>query len=140
MALTFAYERSNSPILGTIYRPVARAFFFNSQKNRWYETWMIVDTGADYTLLPKYFAKRLNIDLHKDCQIFTTAGIGGSEKVYFVKAIKVKLGSWGRVIPVGFLDRDEIPPLLGRHLFLETFDTLFASNHTLSFSGKKMQK
>lgn len=137
MALTFVYERSNSPILGTIYRPVAKVFFLNSRKNRWYETWMIVDTGADYTLLPKYFAKRLSIDLCSDCRIFNTAGIGGAEKVYFTQAVKVKLGTWDRIVPVGFLDRDEIPPLLGRHLFLETFEALFASNHTLAFSDKK---
>lgn len=32
--------------------------------------------------------------------------------------------------------RNEIPPLLGRQLFLETFETLFSSNHTVSFSTK----
>lgn len=138
MALTFAYEQSHSPILGTIYRPVAKVFFFNESKKRWYETWLIVDTGADYTLLPKYFSKRLGIDLQKGVQIFTTAGIGGEEKVYLAKSMKVKFGSWDRVIPVGFLDRDEIPPLLGRHLFLETFEALFSSNYSVTFSNKKM--
>lgn len=137
MALTFAYERSHSPILGNIYRPVAQAQFFNERKNRWYEIWLIVDTGADYTLLPKYFAKRLGVDLGKDCQTFSTAGIGGSEKVYLAQAVKVKLGSWDRTIPIGFLDRDEIPPLLGRHQFLETFEALFSTNHSLTFSENK---
>lgn len=33
--------------------------------------------------------------------------------------------------------RNEIPPLMGRHLFLETFETLFSSDHTVSFSTKK---
>lgn len=138
MALTFVYERSNSPILGTIHRPVARVYFFNKERSRWYETWMIVDTGADYSLLPKYFAKRLNVDLRNDCQTFTTAGIGGAEKVYFAKAVKAKLGTWDRIVPVGFLDRDDIPPLLGRHLFLETFEALFSSSHKLTFSAKKI--
>lgn len=136
MALTFVFERNFSPILGTIHRPIAQVFFFSQQKNLWYEVWMIVDTGADYTLLPKYFSRRLGIDLKKDCQIFRTAGIGGEEKVYFLKGISVKLGEWQRSIPIGFLDRDEIPPLMGRHLFLETFEALFSSNHTTTFTIK----
>lgn len=132
MALSFSFERDHSPILGTIYRPVVQVFFL-SKNGRWFETWMIVDTGADYTLLPKYFSKRLGVDLKKDCKLFGTIGIGGKEKVYFLKSIKAKLGAWERTIPVGFLDRDDIPPLLGRHLFLETFEAHFSKNHTVSF-------
>lgn len=138
MALTFHYDKDLSPVLGKIYRPIAQVFFFSQNKNRWYESWMIVDTGADYTLLPKYFSERLSINLEKDCKIFKTTGVGGKEKVYFLKRIKARLGRWERDIPVGFLDRDEIPPLLGRHKFLETFEVLFSSDHTLKFSSKDM--
>ncbi len=136
MALTFQFEKSNSPILGTIYRPVARVFFYSKSKKRWYETWMIVDSGADYTLLPRYFSYRLGIDLKKDCQVFKTAGIGGEEKVHFLRRIKAKLGIWEREIPVGFLDRDNVPPLLGRHLFLETFEVYFSPTHYVTFEAK----
>lgn len=136
MPLTIPYEKRLSPILGEIYRPIAQVFFFSHTKNHWYEAWMLVDSGADYTLLPKYFSYRLGINLAKDCKIFKTAGIGGEEKVYFLKKIKVKLGDWERNIPIGFLNRDDIPPLLGRYMFLETFDVLFSSNHTITFSSK----
>lgn len=136
MALTFRFEKRTSSILGEIYRPLAQVFFYSQPKGLWYEVWMVVDTGADYTLLPKYFAKRLGINTERDCKIFRTEGIGGEEKVYFLKSIKAKLGEWERQVPIGFLDRDEIPPLLGRHLFLETFEVLFSSNHTVTFSTK----
>lgn len=136
MDLKFTFERTRSPIFGEIHRPVAQAFFYSKVKNKWYEIWLIVDTGADYTLLPRYFSERLGINLKKDCKRFKTSGIGGNEKVYLLKKIKVKLGSWERIIPIGFLDRDEIPPLLGRHQFLETFEAIFSSDHTLTFSGK----
>src|SRR3989344_3976560 len=111
MALTFPFEKSNSPLFGNIYRPVAQVYFYSENKQRWYETWMIVDTGADYTLLPKYFSERLGVNLARDCKIFETSGIGGREKVYLYNKMKVKLGSWERIIPVGFLSRDNIPPL-----------------------------
>ena len=136
MALTFPFERVYSPVLGDVYRPIARVQFFSYSKKKWYGIWMVVDTGADYTLLPKEYSHRFGIDLKKDCKIFKTFGIGGEEKVYFLSDIRIKLGGWERIIPVGFLDKDEIPPLLGRHKFIETFETIFSSNHTLTFSSK----
>lgn len=136
MALTFQFEKSSSPILGIIHRPVTRVLFYSKRKADWYETWMIVDSGADYTLLPRYFSYRLGIDLKKDCQSFKTSGIGGEEKVYFLRRIKAKLGVWEREIPVGFLDRDEIPPLLGRHLFLETFEVNLSTGHIITFDSE----
>ena len=136
MAITFDYEKHSSPIFGDVYRPVAQVYFFSQQKNRWYEVWMIVDTGADYTLLPKHFSTRLGIDLKNDCRAFYTSGIGGQEKVYLTRNVKVRIGSWERIIPVGFLDRENMPPLLGRYQFFETFEVLFSSNYSLTFTAK----
>lgn len=134
MVLKFPFKKERSPILGNIYRPVAQVFLWSKKGKRWTETWMIVDTGADYTLLPRYMAEELKINLERDCRVFNTYGVGGGERVYFLPKIKVKLGNWERIIPIGFLERNEIPPLMGRHLFLETFETLFSSNHILIFS------
>lgn len=135
MALKFLFRREKSSILGIIHRPVAQAFMWSDKDNQWLEVWMIVDTGADYTLLPRFMADKLGINLEKDCQVFSTFGVGGGERVYFLPKIKVRLGKWERTIPIGFLERNEIPPLMGRHLFLETFEILFSSNHTISFSS-----
>lgn len=93
-----------------------------------------MDTGADYTLLPRFAAKDLQIDLENDCKVFETFGVGGSQKGYFLPKIKAKLGRWEREIPIGFLDSDEIPPLMGRHLFLETLETHFSKDHVVTFS------
>ena len=116
---------------------MAQVFFWSEKEKHWSEIWMIVDTGADYTLLPRYLAADLGVNLEKDCKVFSTQGIGGNERVYFLPKIKVKLGKWERVIPIGFLERNEIPPLMGRHLFLETFEALFSVNHSVTFSQKK---
>lgn len=121
MVLKFDFKRESSPLFGTIYRPVAEVFLKHAEREKWRPVTMIVDTGADYTLLPRWFAPALGIDLKRDCQVFSTAGIGGSEKVHFYKDLRVKIGDWERKIPVGFLDQDGIPPLLGRQDFLETF-------------------
>jgi len=136
MVLKFPFRKEKSPIFGTIYRPVCKVSFWSERGQYWAEVWMIVDTGADYTLLPRYLAEDLGIDLEKDCKVFVTEGIGGSERVYFLPEIKAKLGDWKRIIPLGFLERDEVPPLMGRQLFLETFETHFSTDHMVSFSQK----
>lgn len=124
--LTFPFEKESSKILGQIKRPVAEVYFWSKKFKRYLKLSMLVDTGADYTLLPRSQAEALGINLEKDCVPHLTGGIGGPERVYLLKKIKVKLGDWAREITVGFLERDNIPPLLGRHKFLETFDVLFS--------------
>lgn len=81
----------------------------------------LVDTGADYTLLPHSFATFLGIDLAKECEEFMTLGIGGAERIRLCREIRLRLGPWQRTVPVGFLSRLDVPPLLGRQECLETF-------------------
>lgn len=131
--LKFAFDKSPSEIFGYVHRPIARVDFWSRKLNGWIRVIMIVDTGADYTLLPRFYAQDLGIDLRRECKTHWTGGIGGREKVYLFREMKVRLGKWERTIPLGFLDRDNIPPLLGREDFLETFKITLA-NHYTSFS------
>jgi hypothetical protein len=70
-------------------------------KNRYLDSIL----GDIYGPVAKVFF--LGIDLASNCQTFSTAGIGTSEKVYLALAFKVKL------------------------------ETPFSSNHQLTFSEKK---
>lgn len=127
MKVSFPYEEKSSSIFGAIKRPIAKVRFWSKKYSRWLEYTMIVDTGADYTLLPFSKAKDLGIDLEKDCQRYASFGIGGAENVYFSeKRIKIEIGKWEKKIPVGFLEREDISPLLGRQECLDIFDLLFS--------------
>lgn len=98
----------------------------NQKEESWQPITMIVDTGADYTLLPRFLAEPLGIDLFKDCKAINTQGVGGTSRVYLLKKrIRVRLGEFRREIPVGFLTNDYIPPLLGRQEFFESFKVVF---------------
>lgn len=94
---------------------------------------MIVDTGADYTILPRFYVFDLGVNLNKDCRTYQTFGIGGNEKVYLLRNARVRLGKWKDSVPIGFLNRDDIPPLLGRQEFLEIFKVTLV-NHITIFS------
>ena len=119
----FPFRKIGKEYLGTIWRPYAIVLIL-SKNNEWVPVEMIVDTGADYTLLPKKYAEILGIDLI-NCVPKTTLGVGGSETVYLYKSLTVRLKNWQKQIPVGFLERDDIPALLGRLEFIEAFEVIF---------------
>ena len=126
MPISFRFKEEKSPIFGKIHRPVAEVFFKEKLHNLWQPVTMIVDTGADYTLLPLFLAEELGVDVVKDCQTIMTQGVGGTGRVYLLKnKIEARIGDLMRQIPIGFLDSDYIPPLLGRQEFFETFKVVF---------------
>lgn len=111
--------------LGTIYRPYIVIRAYSKRKKGWQQIEMIIDSGADYTLFPKRFSEILGVDLKRDCEIENTKGIGGKEKVYQYKKLPLMIGTWKKEVPVGFLGRNDIPPLLGRLKCLEKLDLGF---------------
>lgn len=128
--IKFPYRKEQSHIFGVIYRPIASADFWSNRFNRWIRFTLIVDTGADYTIFPYSKSIDLGVDLDKDCCTFETSGIGGSETVYLLKKMKMKLGNTEFEIPVGFLERDDIPPLLGRARCLDKLKVMFFGFNT----------
>lgn len=124
MSATFKFRKIASDLFGHIYRPYADVFFYGKNDKARLIT-MVVDTGADYTLLPRREAAILGIDLNQDCTSHTTYGVGGPQTVYLYKGMEVQLANQKLKIPVGFLEKNNVPPLLGRHQFMELFKTCF---------------
>lgn len=136
MSLTFKTRLGYFPLIGILKRPVAYVCLYSPKKDvDPHNIWMYVDTGADFTLFPKYVAETLHINLKKDCKRLKTHGVGGDETVYLLEGLKVTIGEWERTITVGFFDHNDIPPLLGRHGFLDTFDVTFNKNQSITFSS-----
>lgn len=116
--------------LGNIYRPYVELLISSDKVDEWIPIEMLVDTGADYSLFPQKYAGLLGINTEKECFLQTTYGVGGKEAIYlYKKGIKIKAGNWQERIPLGFLKRDDVPPLLGRLNCLEVL-TLIMKNHT----------
>ena len=63
-------------------------------------------------------------------------GVGGEQKIYLCKnKVKAQIGDITREVPLAFFSNDEVPALLGRCGFLETFDTEFLKSHVVMFKG-----
>lgn len=130
----FTYERVGETPFGPIYRPVVKVLLNSIKKGKLVEATMIVDTGADFTILPRYIARKLEISLRNDYSKQTTQGVGGNQITYICKQkVRVQVGNMARMVPIAFLDNDEVPPLLGRLGFLETFNAEFLKTHTVVF-------
>lgn len=135
MPISFPFQKDESILFGIAHRPIAKVYFRHRKENIWRLVTMIVDTGADYTLLPKFLADFLGVSLSKDCRVIRTQGVGGESKVFLLKnKMKAKIGDYERTIPLGFLDNDYIPPLLGRQEFFETFRVVF-EKFRITFQG-----
>lgn len=134
MDVKFAFENAGKISFGIIYRPIAKVSFKSLKGNIWTDTWMVVDSGADFTILPQYLSKDLEISLEDDCIRDLTAGVGGEQNIYLCKnKVKAKIGSFTRDVPLAFFDSNEVPALLGRLGFLETFNTEFLKSHVVVF-------
>lgn len=117
---TVPFNFKGEGYLGKIYRPYIQVLVTSKKIDEWIPVEMVVDTGADYTLLPKKYAQLLEVNLDMECKMEKTQGVGGQEEVYLCKRlIKIKISNFEKLIPVGFLNRDNIPPLLGRLHALE---------------------
>jgi len=126
----FPFTKIDDSPFGEIYRPYVIVHMYTKKKKDWLISNMIADFGADYTLLPKKYATTLGIDLAEDCIVSTTVGVGGSETVYLYNNLLIKIGQWQEKIPVGFLERDDIPPLLGRLKCMEILKVTFENRIT----------
>lgn len=136
MRAIFPFKEETSPIFGKIRRPIAHVFLKHKTRPIWQPVTMIIDTGADYTLLPRFLASPLGIGLNADCKKIMTQGVGGNSIVYLLKeGLTARIGDFTRNIPLGFLETDYIPPLLGRLEFFETFRVVFEKFKT-SFEEK----
>lgn len=134
MVVKFRYENVGQIKAGQIYQPIAKVTLQSPVIKKSVHVWMVVDTGADYTILPRHLSEKLRISLEKDCFKEKTFGIGGEQTIYFYKRkIYAKIGRLKRNVPLAFLDSNEVPALLGRLGFLETFDTEFSKKHIVVF-------
>ena len=134
MDVKFPFENVGKSFFGCVYRPIAKASFKSIKGNMWIDTWMVVDSGADFTILPRYLSNDLEVSLETDCVKDITVGVGGEQTLYLCKKkIKAKLGHHEISVYLAFLDSNEVPALLGRLGFLETFNTEFLKSHVVVF-------
>lgn len=134
MDVKFPFEYIGKCLFGSIYRPIAKVTLQSFTNNILVDAWMVVDTGADFTILPRHLAQKLRISLKNDCIKDATYGVGGEQTIYLCKRkINAKIGIIQRSIHLAFFDSNEVPALLGRLGALEKFNTEFLKTRAVIF-------
>lgn len=129
----FNFKHHQTAKLGDVSRPEVEVQLWSATDKEWQRYSMLIDTGADYTLLPRYIASMLGVKFNRT-QLRETIGLGGAQKVFFIPEVRMKIGGVERIIPVGFVDSNQVPPLLGRHQALETFVVVLNKKKDIFFA------
>ena len=70
-------------------------------KGRWHNLWVYVDSGASFTILHTYEARRLGVNLSK-CKKFFIGTAGNHKIPVFLKTIRMRMGRTVFPVEVGF--------------------------------------
>lgn len=94
--MKFKYKKYPYQIL----RPVIQVVLQNKDRSLGYE--VLVDSGADFCILPYEVGEYLGIDIEKGekREVF---GVTGSKEPYYLHTLGIKVGGWPYSIEAGFL-------------------------------------
>jgi hypothetical protein len=120
-----AYSEKESRIFGKMLKPVIYMEIFS----RTHELWcgiddVLVDTGADITLIPRDIGKGLVDDVFSG-EKASIKGITPFELSVYIHELKVRVTGKEFVTKVAIADADEVPIVLGRFNALDLFDARF---------------
>lgn len=123
--MKFPYIEKESSILGKILKPLAYIEIFSKKHGLWCGIdEVLVDTGADITLIPRRVGNALVDDVPSGKRA-TIKGITPSEVIVHVHSLQVRVANKEFQTKVAIADSDEVPAVLGRFEALDAFRAEF---------------
>ena len=108
-------------------------------KDKWYEIWAFVDSGATYSVFKAKEAERLDIDIYSGKEIMVIVGDGSFIPVYF-RNVTLMIGELEFLAEVGFSERLGVGfNLLGRKDIFEIFKVCFSDKKGIISFFKEVQ-
>jgi len=103
--------------------PVAEVGF-KDKKGEWLSLFLIIDSGATISALPKSDALVFGINVSKGKQMMIS-GIGGEQLMGWQHQIAIRIGNEILKLPFVFLDNKMAPRVLGRASIFKNFLLVF---------------
>lgn len=103
--------------------PVAEVGFKNKD-GEWFSLFLLIDSGATISALPKSDAKVLGVKAEEG-KLTIISGIGNEKLSGWQHNIEVRLKNRIWQLPIVFLDKEVTPRILGRAGIFESFILLF---------------
>ena len=130
--MKFSYKAKESRIIGSILlKPFIEIEIF-SKNELWYGLdEVLVDTGADITLIPKYIGEEVVNEIKSGEKAFLK-GISPIELAVYIHRLKLKVANREFETKVAIAESDEVPAILGRFEALDNFNAEFSKGKELS--------
>jgi len=121
LSIVFPYEKKLS-FFGEVADPKIPLKVYTKEGYR--EFRFLVDTGADATLLPRYAAEYIGVDLGESEQMWVK-GIEGVGLEAYAGKIRVRIGDKELEVRCLFAASDRVPFILGRTDIFDHFNLIF---------------
>ncbi len=132
--MEFPYKQKESRILGHVLRPLIRLKIFSDNKKDWeIIDDVLVDTGADLTVLPRYIGELVINDITTGEYIEIKGIVPISIIIAFVHKLKLKVAEKEFETKVAIADSNDVQPILGRHNALDLFNIEFKKGKEMAF-------
>lgn len=100
---------------------------FKNREGEWFSLFLIIDSGATISSLPKSDAEVLGIDVKKG-KYMLISGIGNEKLPGWQHNVNVRFKNILLRLPIVFLDKEISPRILGRAGLFESFILVFQEN------------
>ena len=121
--IRFAFSRGRSDVYGTVHRPSAKVYLRTSRRT-WMPHYMLVDTGADFSLIPKLIGDVLGLMKSATDRPHRAGAVGGWIWV-IMRRIRIRVGDREFEADVGWAQTNDAPLLLGRADVFDHFRVSF---------------
>ena len=118
--LEFPFRYVNFPLIGKVFYPYIAVYLKTIEG--WKDFDFIVDTGADFTTLPRRAEEILGIDLSR-CKESRAEGIGGVVIKTWETKIPIRIKDFELEVRCSITEDDKTPFLLGR---IDLLDSRFS--------------
>ncbi|MEK6887919.1 MAG: hypothetical protein AABX14_03165 [Candidatus Aenigmatarchaeota archaeon] len=128
--MKFSYIEKESRILGHVLKPLISIEIL-SKDDLWYGLdEVLVDTGADITLIPKSVGEVLVGDITSGKKA-AIKGITPFELIIYIHNLKMKVMNKEIETSIAIADSDDVPAVLGRFMALDLFNAEFLKGKEL---------
>jgi predicted aspartyl protease len=126
MEIEFPYKEEESQTFGIVKRPRMLMRIFSMTRDIWIPIKeVLVDTGADSTVLPRFIGELLVEDITTGEYSEIKGVVPGSVLVAYIHELRIKIGESEFKAPVAVADSNDVPSILGRIDALDRFDANF---------------
>ena len=131
-----ASHRFDYSVFHDVKAPVIPVEFWG--RGRWHKLWVYVDSGASFTILHTFEARRLGVKL-KNCKRYLIVVAGDRKIPVFMKTLRMRMGRRSFPVEVGFCRAlGGAFNLLGRKDVFENFEVCFDDRReTLTFRSSR---